>query len=151
MNKRELYEKMISIYPKEKVNFIMYNLFQYIYPEIEEKEKRKDQQSFRNDLIERYNGCIITGVSDIVCDACHIIPHSECDNKDKYNVDNGLLMRSDLHILFDKGLLKINPHTSEILLNDTLLSNQQMEQYFDLHNKKIYIHKNSIHFLQKIY
>ena len=142
---------MINLYTKEKINFIMYNLFQYIHTETEEKEKRSDQQSFRQDLIERYNECIISGVSDEVCEACHIVPHSNCEDKDKYNVDNGLLLRSDLHILFDKGLLKINPHTSEVLLSEKILLNPKMKQYYELNNKKININKNSIKFLQQIY
>lgn len=151
MNKDELYKMLIDIYPKSDVELAMFNLFGYEYKKTEEKEKRLDQQSFREDLINRYKGCIITGVSEYVCEACHIIPHSECLDKDKYNVDNGLLLRKDLHALFDKGLVKINHNTQTILLDDKILNDPKMKQYFDLNNQKIDIHKNSIPFLQKIY
>jgi hypothetical protein len=151
MNKKELYEKMIEKYRKEKVNYVMYDLFQYIYKDTEDKDIRKNQQIFREDLIERYNGCIITGVPEIVCQACHIIPFSDCEDKYKYDPDNGLLLRSDLHILFDKGLLKINPQTCEIEFEKKILLDAKMEQYHIYNNKKVSIHKNSISFLEKIF
>jgi hypothetical protein len=151
MNKKELYEKMILIYPKEKVNFVMYNLFQYIHKETEEKEKRKDQNSFRQDLINRYNYCIITGCNTIVCEACHIIPHSECDENIKYDVNNGLLFRVDLHKLFDNNKLKINPNTLQIELSDDILNDNSMKEYHQYNNKKIHIHEKSIYLLKQIY
>jgi hypothetical protein len=151
MNKDELYNMLIEIYPKPNVELAMFKLFVYEYKKTEEKEKRLDQQSFRDDLIKRYKGCIITGVSEYVCEACHIIPHSECNDKDKYNVDNGLLLRRDLHSLFDKGLLKINPNTNKLLLDDKILNDNNMKEYYQYNNKKINIHINSIKFLNQIY
>ncbi len=74
-----------------------------------------------------------------------------CEDKNKYNVDNGLLLRSDLHILFDKNLLKIDPCTTKIILDKTILSNEKMTQYHELNNKKINIHKNSIEFLKELF
>ena len=151
MNKKELYEKLENIFSKEKVAFVMYNVFGYIHKETEEKNKRKDQQSFREDLIERYGECIMSGVSEEVCEACHIIPYAKCEDKDKYNIDNGILLRSDLHKLFDKGLLKINPNTCTMLLDEKILLNPKMKQYYELNNKKININNNSIIYLKKIF
>lgn len=151
MEKKELYLHLIQTFIKSKVDFTMFNMFQYIHKETEEKEKRIDQYSFRNDLIERYNSCIISGVSEIVCEACHIIPYSCCEDKDKYNVDNGILLRSDLHKLFDSGLLKINPNTLQVMLSKQILLDPKMIQYIEFNNKKININKNSISFLKKIF
>ena len=151
MNKKELYEKMISIYSKEKINFIMYNLFQYVYAETEEKEKRKDQQSFRQDVIERYETCLVTGCNYIVCEACHIIPHSDCNEDIKYDVNNGLLFRADLHKLFDNKKLKINPESLKVELSNDILTDISMNEYHQYNNKKINIHINSTDLLSQIY
>jgi hypothetical protein len=150
MDKTHLYKKLIESFPKNKIDFVMYNLFQYIYTETGECDKRKDQQTFRNELIERYGECLISGVSDEICEACHIIPHSKCEDKDKYNVNNGILLRNDLHKLFDCGLLKINPHNQQVLFDDKILLNPKMKCYHEYNNKIININKKSLPFLQKI-
>lgn len=151
INKNELYEKLYINYSNEKIVFAMYDMFGYIHTDTEEKDIRKNQHEFRKDLIDRYEGCVITGVSEKVCDACHIISYVKCEDKDKYNIDNGILLRSDLHRLFDDGLLKIDPNTCTIILNETIMSNKKMKQYHELNNKKINIHEKSIYFLNKIW
>ncbi|WP_430966719.1 HNH endonuclease [Spongiimicrobium sp. 2-473A-2-J] len=80
---------------------------------------RKGQPKFREELLRLYEfGCAICGHGpDNVLEACHIVPHSVSGNN---QIDNGLLLRSDLHDLFDDGLLKINPKTYMIELNPSL-------------------------------
>ena len=151
LDNKELYELLINIFPKPNVELAMFEKFCYIHKKTEEKEKRKDQQSFRNDVIDRYNNCIITGCNSIVCEACHIIPHSECSEDIKYDVNNGLLFRVDLHKLFDNGNLKINPTTSQIELSNDILNDNTMKDYHKYNNKKINIHESSICFLNKLY
>jgi hypothetical protein len=34
---------------------------------------------FRNDIVERDGSCVITGLEEDGCDACHLIPHSKGD------------------------------------------------------------------------
>jgi len=68
---------------------------------------RYGQADFRTALIEAYEGrCAITGCqAKQVLDAAHIKPHmGEYTNR----VDNGLLLRTDLHALFDLGLIWID-------------------------------------------
>ena len=69
---------------------------------------RRGQRTFRKKLIRRYGpACLISGCAlmDIV-EAAHIWPYrGEKDN----HPDNGLLLRADLHTLFDLDLLGINP------------------------------------------
>jgi hypothetical protein len=151
INKKELYELLIQSYTEKTVVFVMYDMFKYIYPETEEKKKRKEQDLFKMDLVRRYKKCIITDTSYKVCQACHIIPFSECDDKDKYDINNGLLLRADLHILFDRGDLKINPNTLQIELSNEILKDNNMSDYFQLNNKKLNININSIKYLQNIY
>jgi putative restriction endonuclease len=129
----------------------MYDKFKYIHNELNEKTKRKDQQTFRKDLIDRYSNCIITGCNEIVCEACHIIPFSTCEDEDKYSINNGLLLRSDLHNLFDKGYLKINPTTLTVEISEELFYDKLTKSSYEQYNgKKLKIHKNSIPHLTKI-
>ncbi len=69
---------------------------------------RRGQRTFRNKLLRRYGpSCMITGCKllDIV-EAAHIWPYrGESDNSS----ENGILLRADLHTLFDLDLLGINP------------------------------------------
>ena len=70
--------------------------------------ERKGQAKFRNDLRRRYGGrCMVTGCELVeVLEAAHIAPYKgEKDN----HVENGLLLRSDIHTLFDLDLLGIDP------------------------------------------
>lgn len=151
LNKKELYELLRQSYKKKKVDFVMYDLFSYIYPQTEEKTKRKDQDSFKQDLIERYQKCIITDTSYKVCQACHIIPFSKCEDKDKYDINNGLLLRADLHILFDNGIFKINPDSLQVELSGEILNDDNMKIYHEYSGKKLNINKNSVFYLRQIY
>ncbi|MCY1550364.1 HNH endonuclease [compost metagenome] len=65
---------------------------------------RRGQGAFRRALIDVYSGtCAITGCTAVdVLEAAHIVPYKgEHTNR----VDNGLLLRADIHTLFDLGLL----------------------------------------------
>jgi hypothetical protein len=74
---------------------------------------RRGQQSFRNALRSRYGDrCMISGcrLMDIV-EAAHIKPYrGEQDN----DPANGLLLRADLHTLFDLEFIGIEPDTLEV-------------------------------------
>ncbi|WP_250537038.1 HNH endonuclease [Caballeronia sp. AZ10_KS36] len=68
---------------------------------------RQGQSGFREKLLSAYGRtCAVTGcrVVDLL-EAAHIRPHAEEPN---YNVTNGLLLRADIHTLFDLGLLAID-------------------------------------------
>ena len=77
---------------------------------------RRGQRSFRNALIRRYGPlCMISGcvLIDIV-EAAHIWPyHGPKDN----HPDNGLLLRADIHTLFDLDLLGIEPDSMTVRLH----------------------------------
>lgn len=81
--------------------------------------KRRSQNEFRKYLLNVYNNkCAISGVAITeVLEAAHIHDHS----KSGINAStNGLLLRSDLHKLFDAGLLRIDPSSKKILLDERL-------------------------------
>lgn len=96
------------------------------------RKERKNQAKFRENLLNSYNGkCTILNEGPLdVLDACHIEEHKESGNN---QLSNGLIMRSDLHRLFDKRLLNINPDSFEIEI-DSSLSNTR---YYNLNGKQI--------------
>jgi hypothetical protein len=71
---------------------------------------RQGQEGFRNSLRERYGDtCVVTGCPLLaLLDAAHICPfRGEKDN----HPANGLLLRADIHTMFDLDLLGIEPET----------------------------------------
>jgi hypothetical protein len=67
--------------------------------------KRK-QQEFKTSLLKHTRTCEISGESEqCALDAAHITNVSDYGS---YSADNGLLLRTDLHRLFDAKLLKIS-------------------------------------------
>ena len=76
-----------------------------------ERVVREGQGVFRARLLEAYAGqCAITGEhTELVLDAAHIQPYRGPASN---HVQNGLLLTSEFHTLFDNGLVAIEPPTS---------------------------------------
>lgn len=146
LSHEELYCMLIKTYDKEIVKFVMYDMYKYVYRPTDKKEQRC-QETFRKGLISRYKTCIITGTNCNICEACHIVPFCESNENDKYNVDNGLLLRADIHVLFDKKMLKINPITLKVELSENTLLDVTYEDYFKYHNKQLNICNETIKYL----
>ena len=74
------------------------------------------QSQFKADLYARYgDGCMVTDCRiDGLVEAAHIIPYRV--NAD-HHPSNGLLLRADIHTLFDMHLLGIQPETLEVSLH----------------------------------
>jgi len=70
-------------------------------------KSRLGQGAFRVLVTDAYQKrCAISGERTLpVLQASHIVPFGDGPNR----VDNGLLLRSDLHILFDRGYLTVTP------------------------------------------
>ncbi|MEP0835544.1 HNH endonuclease [Microcoleus sp. AS-A8] len=92
----------------------------------DERQKRKravvnrpGQKKFKHQLMKAYGGCCsITGCSvEAVLQAAHIIPYlgTKTDHP-----SNGLLLRVDIHKLFDIHYLSINPKTNRVEMADVL-------------------------------
>ena len=70
--------------------------------------QRRGQSRFRTMLLDAYdNRCAVTRINEpMVLEAAHIEPYSGAAS----NVaQNGLLLKSDIHKLFDRGVLVIQP------------------------------------------
>lgn len=86
---------------------------------LQERALREGQQQFRTALLlTRDPRCAVTGSAVEAClEAAHIRPYrGHHTNK----ASNGILLRADIHILFDRGLLRINPSTCTVSVDATL-------------------------------
>jgi len=67
---------------------------------------RAGQAAFRASVLAAYGCCCVTGATQPeLIEAAHIIPYSVSGD---HSVSNGLMLRVDLHCLFDAGLLTIS-------------------------------------------
>jgi uncharacterized protein YjbI with pentapeptide repeats len=106
--------------------------------------RRQGQSKFRQSLLEAYNyRCAITGCdAQEALEAAHIIPYCETENN---HPSNGLLLRADLHTLFDLDLITINPETMQVHLAPSL----RQTDYGRLHGKSLQLPKNKAYFPRK--
>lgn len=98
---------------------------------------RQGQRSFRMALMKAYGGRC--AMSDCDCpealEAAHIHPY----RGDETNyVTNGLLLRADLHTLFDLGKISVNAKDYTIIISDAL----RKTVYGRLHEAKLRLPKN---------
>lgn len=100
-------EKLFKLH----LDFMLNNL--YNIKLTEPKRKRLNQTEFREKVRSRFNyKCLITGDSCMdELDTAHIIPVNE---NESYDLDNGLLLKTNIHRTFDKYLWSINPETKKI-------------------------------------
>jgi hypothetical protein len=70
---------------------------------------RQGQSEFRDSLMAAYGGqCAITGCRvEEVLEAAHIMPY--LDDKQTNHVTNGLILRADIHTLFDLDIIRVEP------------------------------------------
>ena len=97
---------------------------------------RRGQPRFRRRLLSAYGGmCAITNSTAIeALEAAHI--HSVSDGGNM-RVSNGILLRADIHTLFDLGLLTIHPEKMVIELSEMLMDTD----YLELNGKMISLPK----------
>lgn len=106
--------------------------------------RRQGQSKFRQSLLEAYNyRCAITDCdAQEALEAAHIIPYCETENN---HPSNGLLLRADLHTLFDLDLITINPEAMQVHLAPSL----RQTDYGRLHGKLLQLPKNKAYFPRK--
>ena len=95
--------------------------------------ERDGQTEFRSQLEIAYEGkCAISGcgVSEAL-EAAHILSYRGAHTN---HIQNGILLRADLHCLFDAGLISINQEY-KILVSNRLAGSE----YFDYHQQSIFL------------
>jgi len=81
--------------------------------------KRQGQPAFRKSIVDAYKAsCAITSYDAIqALEAAHILPYRGSYTN---HVCNGLLLRADIHSLFDQGLVAVDPRNMNVLLSPKL-------------------------------
>lgn len=97
---------------------------------------RLGQGSFRILVTDAYDRrCTVTGEKVLpVLEAAHIRPYA---NGGEHRVDNGLLLRSDLHTLFDRGYLTVTPRLEVEVSRRIREDFQNGRHYYALHGGRV--------------
>jgi predicted RNA-binding Zn-ribbon protein involved in translation (DUF1610 family) len=100
-------------------------------------KQRIGQSKFRSHLLNKYgNVCAISGTNPMeVLEAAHLYRYSE---REVHDPEGGLLFRRDLHTLFDRWLLTIDPSDLTIHVSPTL---SQFPEIFRYHGGEIKVPK----------
>lgn len=87
---------------------------------------REGQGAFERMVMKAYAGrCCVTGTGERgVLEAAHILDYR---GRQTNFVSNGMMMASDIHRLFDRGRLLINPETYTIELSPDVLDSRYRE------------------------
>lgn len=85
--------------------------------------RRQGQQSFRKKLLKAYKGmCAITGTSvTVTLEGAHITPYLGPKTN---HISNGILLRADIHTLFDLGLMSIDPVKLTVCVSSLLAGSE---------------------------
>lgn len=86
---------------------------------------RRGQAAFRRGLLDAYGCCAISGSTvEPALEAAHIVRYQGPGTN---HLSNGLLLRADLHSLFDFGLLSVDAATLTILVSSKVASSEYWE------------------------
>ena len=96
--------------------------------------RRQGQPAFRRRLLEIYGGaCAFSGCTlALVLDAAHIVPYRGPATN---TPQNGLLLRTDIHTLFDLGLLTIDTESMTVIAAESLAGTE----YAKLAGRKVHV------------
>jgi putative restriction endonuclease len=97
---------------------------------------RIGQDIFRVLVTDAYSRrCAISGEKTLpVLQAAHIKPYAESG---PHKIENGLLLRADMHILFDKGYLTITPDFHTEVSKRIEENFQNGKEYYKFHGKRL--------------
>lgn len=103
---------------------------------------RQGQPAFRAALLEAYSvRCAVTGCQiPETLEAAHIIPHSLSGSQGALPA-NGLLLRADIHALFDEGLIGFRPVCDGKILVEVSPVIAETE-YGNIHGRELRLPKN---------
>ena len=105
---------------------------------------RLGQGSFRIIVTDAYDRrCAVTNERTLpALDAAHIKPYS---GSGKHNVENGLLLRRDLHALFDRGYMTVTPGLALEVSRRIREEFENGRDYYRLHGNLIRSPANPLH------
>lgn len=99
-----------------------------------EQAMREGQNGFRASVLGAYGRkCSVTAFDvPAALEAAHIAPYMGTQSND---VRNGLCLRSDVHVLFDRHMLAIDERNMRVVLSDSLL----VSRYSSLQGVKLHL------------
>ena len=150
---------LLENYDKNKVMYIIKDLFEIEFEysnELQTQVCRNDDE-FKKAVKDRYKTCIICDIYDChksSYQVAHIFDFSKCETEeDKYNVNNGILLCSNMHKYFDDSLLKFvvdsecdDNYIVNIVFCDTMSDYMFYKKY---NGKKILFNKENILYIEK--
>jgi putative restriction endonuclease len=102
-------------------------------------QPRLGQGTFRILVTDAYSRrCAVTGERTLpVLQAAHIRPYAD---DGPHELSNGVLLRSDLHTLFDRGYIGINPDDLRVMVSPRIRSEfENGRHYYELQNTQLTI------------
>ncbi|MBN1369687.1 MAG: HNH endonuclease [Dehalococcoidaceae bacterium] len=105
---------------------------------------RLGQGTFRILVTDAYERrCAMTNERTLpALDAAHIKPYSESGG---HTINNGILMRRDLHALFDRGYITINPALEIEVSRRIKEEYENGRDYYRLHGNKIHVPAKAVY------
>lgn len=99
--------------------------------------RRRGQRAFRAKLLRIYGGrCAITACSiEAILEAAHVTPYLGPDTN---KAGNGMLLRADIHTLWDLGLIAIDPESMKLWVSPNLVGSE----YEKFNNMTAFISQN---------
>jgi putative restriction endonuclease len=106
-------------------------------------EPRLGQGSFRVLVTDAYERrCAVTRERTLpVLEAAHIVPYARGGMHD---VENGLLLRSDLHTLFDRGYVTVDPELRLLVSKRIKEEFENGRDYYALHGRELSAPENPV-------
>ena len=133
MSLTEIYLLLTTKYPNLEDDIKLLFMVEYkVNPKTYTLQENRDyQQQLRNNAIRKYNGkCIISGKSDLLLlETAHIKQVFECNDYEKKDDNNILLLWLDIHKYFDNYLLSINPDTLKVEIGNSVSKDNNMYKY----------------------
>jgi len=98
---------------------------------------RLGQGGFRLKIKSIYGKCAVSGEhSTPVLEAAHIRPYSEAGS---HEIKNGILLRSDIHKLYDRGYVTVDPDYTFRVSSRLKDEFNNGKTYYELENRKIWL------------
>jgi putative restriction endonuclease len=97
---------------------------------------RLGQGAFRVGVIEAYeHRCVVTGERTLpALEAAHILPITQ---EGRHEISNGLLLRRDLHALFDQHYLTITPEKRLLVSRRIREEFENGREYYAMHGREV--------------
>lgn len=119
---------------------------------------RVGQGKYRDKLLEKYEKrCIVTGIDKVnLLIASHIKPWAICNNEERVDVENGLLLCPNIDRLFDSGLISFK-NSGEMMISSfvgqanekrlhiskdvriDLMATKRMQAYLEYHRDVLFV------------